>query len=73
MQIAVCGFPSLLITFLHGENLVDTNSKDSLNQVNGKIYKLCYAETEGDRKQNRCPKVNTEGDTAAKFYIPVLP
>lgn len=50
-QITVCGFSSLLITFPHGKNLVDTNSKDSLNQLNGKIYQLHYTETEGGRKQ----------------------
>lgn len=70
-QIAVCGFPSLLITFPQGEKLADTNSKGSLNQLNGEIYKLHYTVTKGDRenRQNRCPSVNTEGDTAAKVPI----
>lgn len=35
-QIAVCGLLSFLITLPRGENLADTYSKGSLNQLNRK-------------------------------------
>lgn len=47
--------------FPTGKKLVDTNSKVSLNQLNGKIYKWHCVETEGGRKQSRCFNVNMDG------------
>lgn len=38
-QIAVCGLLSFLITLPRGENLADTYSKGSLNQLNRKKKK----------------------------------
>ena len=76
-QIAVCGLLSFLITLPQGENLADTYSKGSLNQLNRKKKKtlqtLLHRKWRRQKAEQKAQCKNGKGDCCQVVYHNLAP